>query len=329
MKNLYIIAETACSHDGSLSRLKRMIKFAVDAGFDAIQLQIWKKDKMLAQDHKDFNLLKKIEINYAKWQKIFNYIRSLSKKIDIICCVYELDTIKFCLKNKIKFYKIHSSDVGNIFLLKYLSSKAKRIDLSIGGCTNKEITKAVNTIKNKNCDVWLMYGIQLFPTDPKKINLTYYKKFSSKLKLQLGYQDHSKFDLSGYCVPSAAIGSGVKIIEKHITDFNFRKRTDGESAIEIKNYKNFVDLCRISSDFISEKNKKFSKSDLKYRDYSKKKIFFGKDLSKNHKIIEKDLVFLRTSKKGIIIDNLYKVLKKKLKRNVKKLQVLTPNIINR
>ena len=34
-------------------------------------------------------------------------------------------------------------------------------------------------------------------------------------------------------------------------------------------------------------------------------------------------------KQGIIIDNLYKVLKKKLKRNVKKLQVLTPNIINR
>lgn len=329
MKNLYIIAETACSHDGSLIRLKKMIKSAVDAGFDAIQLQIWKKDKMLAPDHKDFDLLNKIEIDYTEWQKVFNYIRSLSKTIDIICCVYELDTIKFCLKNKIKFYKIHSSDVGNIFLLKYLASKAKRIDLSIGGCTDKEITKAVNIIKNKNCEVWLMYGIQLFPTDPKKVNLTYYKKFSNKLKLQLGYQDHSKFDLSGYCVPSAAIGSGIKIIEKHVTDFNFKNRTDGESAIEIKNYKKFIGLCRTSSDFISEKNKKFSKTDLKYRNYSKKKIFFRTDLNKSHKISEKDLVFLRTSKRGIIIDNMYKVLKKKLRKNVKRLQILQSNMISK
>ena len=46
MKNLYLIAETACSHEGSISRLKKMTSFAIRAGFDAIQLQIWKKEKI-------------------------------------------------------------------------------------------------------------------------------------------------------------------------------------------------------------------------------------------------------------------------------------------
>jgi len=329
MKNLYIIAETACSHDGSVLRLKKMIKHAVYAGFDAIQLQIWKKEKMLAHDHKDFGLLKKIEISYEKWEEIIKFIRTFPKKIDIICCVYELDTIKFCLKNKIKYFKIHSSDVGNTFLLNYLSSKTKRIDLSIGGCTSREIIKAVKIIKKKHCQVWLMYGIQLFPTDPNKINLNYYRKFSEKLNLNLGYQDHSKFDLSGYCVPTTAIGSGIKIIEKHITDFNNKKRTDGESAIEIKNYKIFVDNCRNSSNFISEKKKKFTKYDLIYRNYSKKKVFFNNNLFKDRKIKEEDLIFLRTSKKGVIIDDLNKVLGKKLKKNVKKFQILSAGIISK
>ncbi len=80
MKNLYIIAETACSHDGSVLRLKKMIKHAVYAGFDAIQLQIWKKEKMLAHDHKDFGLLKKIEISYEKWEEIIKFIRTFPKK---------------------------------------------------------------------------------------------------------------------------------------------------------------------------------------------------------------------------------------------------------
>ena len=37
----YIIAETACSHDGSISRLKKMINAAYQAGSDAIQFQVW------------------------------------------------------------------------------------------------------------------------------------------------------------------------------------------------------------------------------------------------------------------------------------------------
>ena len=41
MNKIYIIAETACSHDGSVNLLKKMIREAIKANFQAIQLQIW------------------------------------------------------------------------------------------------------------------------------------------------------------------------------------------------------------------------------------------------------------------------------------------------
>ena len=65
-----------------------------------------------------------------------------------------------------------------------------------------------------------MYGIQLFPTDPKKVNLSLAKRIAKKFKLRLGYQDHSNFDYNGYALPAAAIGNGIDIIEKHVTDEN-------------------------------------------------------------------------------------------------------------
>jgi sialic acid synthase SpsE len=323
MNKIYIIAETACSHDGSVNLLKKLIREAIKANFQAIQLQIWDKNFMVSKDHKDYNLLKNVEISYKNWSYIIKYIRKLSSKIDIICCVYELKTLNFCIKNKIKFFKIHSSDLGNFQLLEKVSKHASRIDLSVGGSTINEIEKSIKYIKKFRISIWLMYGIQLFPTDPKKINISLVKKIAKKYNLKLGYQDHSDFDLNGYAMPAAAIGNGIKIIEKHITDENKKNRTDGASAIEIKNYKTFIDICKNSENLILNKNsKKLSNDELKYRNYSKKQILYKQNFPKGTLIKEENLIFLRTSKKGEIVDNLHLFLNKKLIKSVRKLSNL-------
>ena len=82
------------------------MSFAIKAGFDALQLQIWKKEKVVSKDHKDFKILKKVEIKYQDWKKIINHIKRLSKKIDIICCVLKMSHLTSVLKimsNILKF----------------------------------------------------------------------------------------------------------------------------------------------------------------------------------------------------------------------------------
>ena len=321
MKNLYLIAETACSHDGSVPRLRKIIDKAISSGFNAIQIQIWRHDNIVTPDHKDLKILKKIEIKYKKWKEIISYIRSKSKSIDIIACIYDEDAFSFCVKNKIKIFKLHTSDLGNERLIKKVSQKAKRIDLSLGSSTIKEISNALKWIK-KPCETWLMYGYQLFPTDPKKINLRFLNYLKRKFNIKVGYQDHSPYDISGFTIPSAAIGSGIYIIEKHVTDFNKRNGTDGQSAIEIKNYKLFVKKMKEVYSSLGVGNKtSFSAEEKKYRIYSKKIILFKKSLKKNHIIKYEDLIFLRSNKKGEMIDNYRKFLGKRTSKNVKKFEV--------
>ena len=93
MNKIYIIAETACSHDGSINLLKNGQR-SNKSKFSAIQLQIWAKFYGW-YDHKDYNLLRKLQISYKNQSKIIKYIRKLSSKIDIICCIYELRHLIF------------------------------------------------------------------------------------------------------------------------------------------------------------------------------------------------------------------------------------------
>jgi len=321
MKSLFIIAETACSHDGSVDRLKKIIRNVVKSKFDAIQFQVWKHENIIDPLHKDKKILKKIQISYEDWVKIFQYTRKIGK-IEIIACVYDLDAFNFCLKNNISRFKIHASDIGNENLIKQISKKAKRIDLSIGSTTISEISRAIKWI-GKKTKVWLMYGYQLFPTNPNRLNLLYMNLLNKRFKKPIGYQDHSSFDISGFTIPTTAIGSGVNIIEKHVTDYNKRKATDGESAIEISDYKKFILKCRESQNSLgTNKFLKFSKDEIKYRKYSQKIIFFKNNLKKNSTINIKDIILLRSEKNGLRLDKLKNIIGKKLKKNVKQNEIL-------
>jgi len=322
-KNLnkpYLIAETACSHNGSLNILKKIIKNVCESGFDSIQFQIWEPLDVVTSDHKDMFLLKKICISKNNWEKIFKYTKKISK-IEIIACVYSQETFDFCYKNGIRVFKIHTSDLSNKGLLNFISSKAKRIDLSIGSSKFSEIQSAINLIKKNKCKVWLMYGLQLFPTDPRYVNLNFIKILKKKFRLPVGYQDHSDVGLKSFTICSLSIGTGINIIEKHVTDFNSKNRIDGQSAIEIKNYKEFVNSMHLSFDCLGKKkNDTFNSAELRYRKYSKKSIYYNKNLISDHKITYNDLLFARGNRTGLSLDNLERILNKRISRNVKKNQ---------
>ena len=75
MKNnsIFIIAEMACSHDGSFNKAKKIIDAAYSSQANAIQLQIWKIEYMMNPKRNDYEKIKKIELSYEIWSKLVNY----------------------------------------------------------------------------------------------------------------------------------------------------------------------------------------------------------------------------------------------------------------
>ena len=80
-----------------------------------------------------------------------------------------------------------------------------------------------------------------------------------------------------------------------------------------------MDICKNTEKFTNKKKTdELSPEELKYRDYSKKQIIYNSDLIKGTKIKKNNLIFLRTSKKGEIVDNVKFFINRKICRNVKK-----------
>ena len=51
----YIIAETACAHDGSIKRLKKMIDSIGFSNASAIQFRIFKRESTITKFHPEWN----------------------------------------------------------------------------------------------------------------------------------------------------------------------------------------------------------------------------------------------------------------------------------
>ena len=65
----------------------------------------------------------------------------------------------------------------------------------------------------------------------------------------------------------------------------------------------------------------------KYRKYSNKIIFFNKNLKKKTIIRESDLIYLRSKKKWIRLDEVKNIIGKKINKNVKKYESVQKKLI--
>ena len=212
-KKTYIIAEMACSHDGSLDNAKSIIDAAASAGADAIQLQIWEHQNLVVPTHKDLAILKSVELTKFEWRELVNYTRRVSPNLDIIACVYDNYAADFAVELNMDAYKIHTADLSNFELLRKISSFGRRIDLSVGSSTYDEIAAALDFInKSSPVEIWLMYGKQLFPTDPTDADINQAVNLGRAFNLTVGYQDHTNADSEeALLIPILALGAEPSI----------------------------------------------------------------------------------------------------------------------
>lgn len=329
MKDLYIISETACAHDGSVERLKALIDASHLAGCNAVQLQVWNHKDIVTPDHPASEDLKRIELSEDEWRECFQYANTTYPNLEVIACVGDLRALEFSNHLGASAFKIHTADLGNYGLLDEVARTGKRIDLSIGASTFSEIQGAIDKIKER-CQIWLMHGYQLFPTPTAGLNLRYMATLRQAFGLTVGYQDHSPpDDLSASTIPIAAIGSGINVIEKHITDSRVRKGTDHEAALEPEEMRKFVSLCREAALALGDGlHRSFTAEEIRYRKYSKKSIVLSRAVSAGEILSRADLTIMRTPELGSPADSLEEFVGKRMSIDLPRYSILRPNHVD-
>lgn len=318
-QNTYIIAEMACSHEGNPELARKIIDGAGKAGADAIQFQIWILREMMVPHHPDFERVSRIELSRKDWAALAAYVHKRYPQMHIIACVYERASVDFCEAIGVDAYKLHSADLSNPYLVKYVAQTGKRIDLSVGASTLDEIATAIQWIReSSDSDIWIMYGYQNFPTPTDAIHLRYMMQIKQLFDLPLGYQDHSDADTeAAFWLPAAALGMGVDVLEKHITHDRAYKGIDHEAALNPGEFARFVEMTQTLEAAMGFATPcPFSAEEQKYRKYSKKSLVAARALPAGTRITETDLTFMRAEDLGLPPDQAHRLVGKTTRRDV-------------
>jgi sialic acid synthase SpsE len=310
----FIIAEMACAHDGDFEKAKKLIDSAVDANADAVQLQFFRAEETVTPSHPVYDVLRKIEFTEKEWTELFQY--ACSKKILVFICTYDLPSVEFATRLKADGIKLNSADLSNPEVVQAVASSGIPFTLGTGASTIEEIAAGINLAKSNGADkIILMHGVQNFPTKIEDLNIQRVELLRDVFDMPVGYHDHtSGEDPLAQVIDLVALGLKACVLEKHITIDRNEKGIDYQAALEPIEFKDYVARTKAI--------RAFTESDLRYRKFQKKSIVAASELVEGEVLVREKVKFIRSEEPGLPPSAFDSILGKKLKKNLRKYQII-------
>jgi len=249
----YVVAEMSANHHQDYDRAVRIIEAAKEAGADAIKLQTYTADTItLNCDSKYFRIegtlwdgrtlhdLYREAYTPWEWQPKLKIIAD-KLGLDLFSSPFDPTAVDFLERMGIPAYKVASSELVDIPLLKKIASVGKPIIMSTGMATLGEIEEAVRTIRGAGCDqLALLHCTSVYPAPPEDLHLRTLSHLAEAFSVPVGISDHSL----GIEVAIAAVVLGACIIEKHFTLSRSDHGPDSAFSLEPREFKAMVEAVR-------------------------------------------------------------------------------------
>ncbi len=327
----FIIAEIGVNHNNNMNLAKKLITEAKKTGADAVKFQTFKADTLALKKtpkvpyqkrsgsvkESHHLMLKKLELSEKNHFILKKFCEK--EKIEFISTPYDINSARFLNKLGVKTFKVASADIVDHQLHNFLAKTKKKVIISTGMSSMKEIEVVVKIYKKfKNNKYSLLHCVSNYPCSDKSLNLRNILTLKKKFKCEVGFSDHS----IGNQASIISVGYGASIIEKH---FTLSKSLNGPDHLASSTPKEFnslvIDLKR-STKMLGSYERKIQNEEKIMRRISRKSIIFNKNLLKGHKLRESDITLIRPGT-GLSGDKIQFFLNKKLKRKVKKYSQIT------
>lgn len=311
MKDIFIIAEAGCNHNGNLSIAKKLAKAAKKSGADAVKFQSFNVDDLYSKFSSKKSWAKKLSLNDSETLELKRYCDKIN--IEFMSTPFDIKSAIFLNKIGMKKFKIASPSIHDFSMIKVISTFKKPMIFSTGLLNFDQIKKLIKSkYYKKNSS--LLYCVSKYPAETSDIflnNILILKKLEKNKNI--GYSDHT-IGLET-CILASFLGA--KIIEKHFKLKINQKCPDSKISIDPRTFEMMVKIIKNIRKF-NLYNKKYKVVDFKKKQKNfLKGIYFKENHKKNDLILEKNLDF-KFPNLGIGAINFHKILKKRLKKNVKK-----------
>jgi pseudaminic acid synthase len=227
----YIIAEMSGNHNQSLDRALEIVDAAAQTGAHALKLQTYTADTITMRgaytiDDKDSlwsgsELYDLYQQAYTPWEwhkPIFD--RARAQGMDAFSSPFDETAVDFLETLDVPLYKIASFENTHHPLLRKVARTGKPVIMSTGVASFEDIAESVEVLKSAGClEIILLKCTSTYPASPANTNLLTIPHMRERWQCEIGLSDHTM----GIGVALAAVGLGVRVIEKHFT----LRRADG------------------------------------------------------------------------------------------------------
>lgn len=251
MSKTLIIAEAGVNHNGDIDIAKKLVDVAAEAGADYVKFQTFIANDLVSKyaakadyqkettgnEESHYEMIKSLEMDRSMHIRLIEYCDSIG--IKFLSTPFDLASIDLLIELKMGILKIPSGEITNLPYLEYIASKGKEIILSTGMSTMQEIEDAMNVLIDSGLNkekLTILHCNTEYLTPMEDVNLNAMIAMKNKLKVNIGYSDHTL----GIEIPIAAVALGATVIEKHITLDRNMKGPDHLASLEPAELKTMV-----------------------------------------------------------------------------------------
>jgi N,N'-diacetyllegionaminate synthase len=284
-----IIAEIGVNHNGDMTLAKKLIDEAKKAGADYVKFQTFKADRLATKKAKKTvyqiknsgdgesqkEMLARLELSHDMHKKIISHCKK--QKIKFLSSAFDIESLDLLSKLGQTIFKIPSGEITNAPYLKHVGAIAKSIILSTGMSNLKEIKDAIKILESGGLtrkDITVLHCTSEYPAPLKEVNLNAMNEIKNKLKVSVGYSDHT----AGIEISLAAVALGAEVIEKHITFNQKLPGPDHKASLEPKELRLMIKLIRNIEVSLGRAIKQASKCEIKNMAIVRKSIVAKKKI---------------------------------------------------
>ncbi len=307
-ESVFLIAETASSHEGEVELACAMADAVKGTGAHAIKYQFQNPDGLLVPSHHKYSSFKELQFQPQEWERIISHCRRID--LPVMVEVFDEKSCELALELGIDALKLPTSDLSNPHMLQKVLAGGKSVILAVGGATEEEIDAVVSACGGFDPgNLILMHGFQSFPTKIEDTNFRLLTHLRERYDHPVGFADHVDAESElAMILPLSAIGYGASVIEKHITMDRSKKGRDHYSALNPDEMKRLADNIRLMESAYGTLPFGTSAAEVKYRELMKKKIVAARDVKAGETITLNDLSFRRSDESGLLPKDHEKVL---------------------
>lgn len=255
----FITFEAGPTHNG-LESAKRLVKYAAEAGGDAVKFQIFDPDELVADksllysydvlidketgetesiSEPLYDIFVRRSLTESEWIELKAYADSLG--LTFFATIGDESGLELVKSIGCHSIKVASADVNYLPWLRKIAKLGVSIQLDTGNATFGEIEQAIDVIRSEGNNQIIIHNCPSgYPAHLDSINLNMLPNLKKTFDCPVAYSDHS----SGEVMDIAAIALGANLVEKTITEDRTTRSVEHIMSLEPHEMKAFVQTIR-------------------------------------------------------------------------------------